>query len=180
MIIADIETAVVAGARRGAACTVVGLSARTLERWRGTHPTDERHGCKHAPANRYTDADRRRICTTVTQRAYRDLSPHQIVPRLADAGVFLASESTIYRVLRAEDLLARRGRARAPVVRVVPAQIAHGPNQVWSWDITYLPTAVRGRFLYLYLMLDVWSRKIVAAHLYDTESAAHAATPEAS
>jgi transposase InsO family protein len=78
-------------------------------------------------------------------------------------------------VLRAEDLLTRRGRAKAPVVRVVPAQIAHGPNQVWSWDITYLPTTVRGRFLYLYLILDVWSRKIVAAHVYDTECATHAA-----
>ena len=52
MIIADIAVAVVAGARRLEACAVVGLSARTLERWRGAHPTDERHGPKHAPANR--------------------------------------------------------------------------------------------------------------------------------
>ena len=128
MIVTDLEAAVVAGARRTAACAVVGLSARTLERWRGAHPVDARPGPKRAPANRYSDADRRRICTTVTQRAYRDLSPHQIVPRLADTGVYLASESTIYRVLRAEDLLTRRGRAKAPVVRHVPAQIAHGPN----------------------------------------------------
>ena len=90
--------------------------------------------------------------------------------------MYLASESTIYRVLRAEDLLTRRGRVKAPVVRHVAAQIAHGPNQVWSWDITYLPTTVRGRFLFVYLILDVWSRKIVAAHVYDTECATHAAT----
>jgi putative transposase len=111
----------------------------------------------------------------VTQRAYCDLSPHQIVPRLADTGVFLASESTIYGVLRAEGLQTRRGRAKAPVVRHVPAQIAHGPNQVWRWDITYLPTTVHGRILYSYLIHDVWSRKIVAAHVYDTECATHAA-----
>ena len=60
-------------------------------------------------------------------------------------------------------------------MRVVTAQIAHGPHQVWSWDITYLPTPVRGVFLYLYVILDVWSRKIVGAHVHDTESAAHAA-----
>ena len=175
MIVADIEAAVVAGARRSEAATLVGLSVRTLERWRGAHPVDVRYGPKQAPANRMTEAERRVICTTVTQPAYRDCSPHQIVPRLADAGVYLASESTIFRVLRAEHLQTRRGRARAPVVRHVAAQIAHWPNQVWCWDITYLPTTVRGRFLYLYLILDVWSRKIVAAHVYDTECATHAA-----
>ncbi len=175
MIVADIEAAVTAGAARAAACTLVGLSVRTLERWRGAHPTDARHGPNHVPANHYSDAERRAICTTVTALAYRDLSPHQIVPRLADQGIYLASESTIYRVLRAEHLLTHRGRAKAPVARVVTAQIAHGPNQVWSWDITYLPTPVRGQFFYLYLIMDVWSRKIVGQHVYDTESAAHAA-----
>jgi transposase-like protein len=137
MIVAAIETAVATGARYTTACALVGLSVRTLERWRGAHPVDVRYGPKEAPANRYTDAERRAICTTVTQRAYRDLSPHQIVPRLADTGVYLASESTIYRVMRTEGLQTRRGRAKAPVVRHVAAQIAHGPNQVWSWDITY-------------------------------------------
>ena len=132
MIIADIAVAVVVGARHSEACAVVGLSTRTLERWRGAHPTDERHVPNRVPAHTYSAADRRRIRATVTQRAYRDLSPHQIEPRLADAGVYLAYESTIYRVLRAEDFLARRGRAKAPVVRHVAAQIAHGPNQVWS------------------------------------------------
>ena len=175
MIVTVIEDAVTAGARRHAACAQLGLSRRTVERWRGAHPEDDRHGPDHVPANKYSDAERRAICATVTALAYRDLSPHQIVPRLADLGQFLASESTIYRVLRERDLLTRRGRATPPTVRVVTAQVAHGPNQVWSWDITYLPTPVRGVFLYLYLILDVWSRKIVGAHVYDTESAAHAA-----
>ena len=175
MIVAVIEEAIADGARRHAACAQLGLSRRTVERWRGAHPADERHGPHHVPANTFTDAERRAICATVTALAYRDLSPHQIVPRLADLGQYLGSESTIYRVLRAQDLLTRRGRATAPVVRCVAAQIAHGPNQVWSWDITYLPTPVRGVFLYLYLILDVWSRKIVGAHVYDTELGTHAA-----
>ena len=95
--------------------------------------------------------------------------------RLADQGRYIGLESTLYRVLRADHLLTRRGRAKPPTVRPVTAHVAHGPNQVWSWDITYLPTPVRGVFLYLYLIMDVWSRKIVGAHVYDTELATHAA-----
>ena len=111
----------------------------------------------------------------MTAGASRDRSPHQIVPRLADAEQYIGAESTIYRVGRAPDVLKRRGRAKPPTVRVVTAQIAHGPHQVWRWDITYLPTPVRGVLLYVYLILDVWSRQIVGAHGYDTASAAHAA-----
>ena len=77
----------------------------------------------------------------------------------------------MYRVLRAEQLLAHRGRAKAPVRRTVCAHVATGPDQVWSWDITYLTTPVRGIFLYLYLMMDVWSRKVVGAAVHDVESA---------
>ena len=111
MIIAEIEAAVLAGARRAPACALAGLSVRTLERWRGAHPVDARHGPMYAPANRCTAAERRVIRATATSRAYCDLSPHQIVPRLADQGHYIGSESTIYRVLRAEDLLVRRGAA---------------------------------------------------------------------
>ena len=85
------------------------------------------------------------------------------------------SESTFYRVLRAADQLARRGKPKAPA-RVRPAPlVATGPNQVWSWDITYLATAVRGVFFYLYLIMDVYSRKIVGWKVYATESTEQAA-----
>ncbi|MHB1097631.1 MAG: DDE-type integrase/transposase/recombinase [Gemmatimonadaceae bacterium] len=70
---------------------------------------------------------------------------------------------------------ARRGRAKAPVRQAPRAHVATGPNQVWSWDITYLPTPVRGLFRYLYQMMDVWSRDIVGWDVHDVESAAHAA-----
>ena len=148
---------------------------RTLERWRGTHPVGDRHGRKHAPANHFTDAERRTSCSTVTSLAYRDLLPHQIVLCLADQRQYIGLESTLHRVLRAKALPTRRGRAMPPTVWLVTAQVADGPNQVWSWDITYLPTPERGVFLYLYLILDVWSRKIVGAHVCETESDAHTA-----
>lgn len=175
MIQAHIETAVRAGARRGPACRLVGLSVRTVERWRTGLDTDARHGPHHRPANQLTPRERGAILEVVTSAAYRELSPHQIVPHLADAGRYLASESTIYRILREERLLQHRGRAKAPVRRPPRAHVATGPNQLWSWDITYLRTPVRGVFVYLYLMLDVWSRKVVGWAVHDVESAECAA-----
>ncbi|MDB4913116.1 MAG: transposase [Gemmatimonadetes bacterium] len=176
MIRALIETAVEAGARRGPACRLVGLSARTVERWRAApEGEDARHGPHHRPANALTPVERRTILTTVTSAVYRDLSPHQIVPLLADTGRYLASESTLYRMLRAEALLQHRGRANAPERRGPRTHTATGPNQLWSWDITYLKTPVRGVFDYLYLLLDVWSRKIVGWAVHPAESAEEAA-----
>jgi len=170
-----IEDAVRAGARRGPACRLVGLSVRTVERWRVGPDADARQGPHHRPANQLTSGERATILAVVTSAAYRDLSPHQIVPQLADAGRYLASESTLYRILREERLLQHRGRAKAPVHRPPRAHVATGPNQLWSWDITYLKTPVRGVFNYLYLMLDVWSRKVVGWAVHDVESAECAA-----
>ena len=176
MIRAWIDEAVTQGARRHAACQVLGLSVRTLERWRGAHPCDVRNGPPHAPANKLTAIERRLVLETVNSPTYRDRSPQQIVPHLADTGRYLASESTIYRVLRQEDQLAHRGRTNAPMRRAARAHEATGANQVWSWDITYLKSPVVGVFFYLYLIIDIWSRKIVGWAVYPTESAEHAAT----
>lgn len=175
MIKALIEAAVLAGARSGPACRLVGLSVRTVERWRTRPDADERHGPHHRPANQLTPGERDTILKVMNSAAYRELSPHQIVPHLADAGRYLASESTLYRILREDRLLQHRGRAKAPVRRPPRAHVATGPNQLWSWDITYLRTPVRGVYVYLYLMLDVWSRKIVGWAVNDVESAECAA-----
>ena len=176
MIVALIEEAVGSGARRARACHIVGLSVRTVERWRGTHPQDAREGPRTSPANALTDVERTAVLALANSPAYRDGSPHQIVPRLADTGVFIASESTIYRLLRDAHQLAHRGRAQAPVRREVPAHDATGPQQVWSWDITYLHSPVRGVFWYLYLIMDIWSRRIMGWAVHPTQSDTHAAT----
>jgi putative transposase len=106
---------------------------------------------------------------------YCDLSPKQIVPALADTGCYLASESTMYRLLRERRLIEHRGRAKPPRCSRPDELVATGPNQVWSWDITYLQSPVRGQFFFLYLIIDVFSRKIVGRAVHETESAAHAA-----
>jgi len=98
------------------------------------------------------------------------------VPALADEGRYLASESSFYRVLRDQNQLTRRGRAKAPSHSRPQPLEATAPNQLWSWDITYLSTTVRGLFFYLYLILDVYSRKIVGWEVYAEESAEHAAS----
>jgi putative transposase len=160
-----------AGARQATACAVLGMSARTVERWRRDPTADQRGGPTTVPANKLTPAERQAVLATVNSPRFRDLSPNQIVPLLADEGRYLASEPTMYRILRAEALLHHRERSKAPVRRPPTAHVATAPHQVWSWDITYLRSPVRGMFFYLYLVVDVWSRKIMAWEVYETESA---------
>ena len=93
---------------------------------------------------------------------------------MADQGIYVASESSFYRVLRDADQLAHRGKAKAPSRKRPEPLEATGANQLWSWDITYLKTTVKGLFFYLYMIMDVYSRKIVGWEVCETESAEHA------
>ena len=98
------------------------------------------------------------------------------MPDLAYQGIYIGSESSSYRVLHAHGQLHLRGRARLPQEpRPAPRLRATGPNQVWSWDISYLPTSVKGIWLYLYLVVEIWSRKVVAWDVEQSESAELAA-----
>lgn len=172
MILELIDEAVAAGARERAACALFGLSSRALQRWRAADIGDDRrYGPKTRPTNGLTDRERQQVLATLNAPAYRDLSPRQIVPRLADQGRYIASESTMYRILRSEGQLAHRGRAKPPVTRTVEEHVATAPNQVWSWDITYLQTTIKGRFFYLYLMMDIYSRRIMGWAVHEEETA---------
>ena len=171
MTIELVDEAVTAGARVSKACEVIGLSARTLERWRKDREGgDRRAGPKHAPAHQLTKAECDKILSVTNSPEFRDVSPKQIVPILADRGVYLASEASFYRVLRAAGLLAHRGRAK-PATKSRPKQIvARAPNRVWCWDITYLRAPIRGSYYFLYLATDVYSRKIVGWTVEHEES----------
>ena len=177
MILELIDEAIAAGAREHAACALLGLSSRALQRWRAADIGDDRrYGPKTSPSNRLTDREHQRVLATLNAPDYRDLSPRQIVPRLADQGRYIASESTMYRILRSEGQLAHRGRAKSPVTRTVEEHVATAPNQVWSWDITYLQTTIKGRFFYLYLMIDIYSRRIMGWAVHEEETAELAST----
>jgi transposase InsO family protein len=84
--------------------------------------------------------------------------------------IYVASEATVYRLLRRRRLLAHRDRARPRKHHRPREHVATGPNQVWAWDITYLPAGVRGTFWYLYAIIDVWSRKLVGWRVHEAQS----------
>ena len=137
MILELVNDAVAAGARRERACQQLGLTERCMQRWRCADVGDDgRAGPRTLPANAFTAAERAKVLEVVNSPEYRDLPPKQVVPRLADDGRYIGSESTIYRILRAEGQDAHRGRAKPRTVRSVDAHVATAANQVWSWDIS--------------------------------------------
>ncbi len=151
------------------------LSVRTYQRWvrEGEVKPDGRPLAERPePANKLSAEERERVLAVCHAAEFASLPPGQIVPRLADRGEYLASESSFYRILREADEQHHRGRTRAPRQPALPpSHCARGPCEVWSWDITWLPGPVRGLFFYLYLILDVYSRKIVGFEVYERESA---------
>ena len=173
MILELVGQAQASGARLRRACALLGIAARTVQRWRADRQVgDRRFGPHHRPSNALAPAEEARVVTVLTSSRYAGLSPKQLVPQLADEGLYLASESTMYRLQRRHGLRTkRRMTSRTHVTRASTVHQAAGPNQVWSWDITWLPTTIRGNYLYLYLILDVWSRRIVGWHIAERESA---------
>lgn len=176
----DIETAHRAGARLHKACEVAGIELRTLQRWQAGSGLASGDGRPQAqrptPPHALTPAEREQILRVANEPRFADMPPARIVPALADEGVYLASESSFQRVLRAHGQTQHRGRAKpARKSRPPTTHVATAPRQLWCWDLTYLPAQVAARWFYLYLILDVFSRKIVGFEVHDTDQAEHAA-----
>ncbi len=174
-VIVLLEEAVTAGVRRHQACDVLGLSARTLQRWQTgeTVSDDKRPQRDYQPPHKLTEIERAEVLAVANSAEFGHLPPSQIVPRLADQGRYLASESTFYRLLHEADQLKHRRSERPAQTRTKPRAVcATAPNQLYSWDITYLPTCIKGQYFYLYLFLDIFSRKIVGWQVYEQESSA--------
>jgi len=171
MILGMFDEAIAAGAPRHEASKVIGISMRTLQRWRCKGIADDnRSGPKTTPRNKLSAAERKRILRVLTSKEFRDHPPSQVVPRLADQEKYLASESTMYRILHEEKMQKHREPTREPRKRSRPRErVAVAPNQVWSWDISYMRAPVRGMFFYLYIVIDVFSRKIVAHGVFESE-----------
>ncbi len=172
-----VNEAVSSGARKAQACSIIDLSVRTLQRWTNEQSViSDRRQCaeRKPPGNRLTQEERDVIIDVCNSERFKSLPPSQIVPTLADEGCYLASESTFYRILKEVDQQHHRGRSAKPSKKKPTSHCSTGPNQVWSWDITYLNSPVRGHYYYLYLVLDIYSRMIVAWELHEEESADHA------
>lgn len=179
-MVEGIEEAHRNGARLEPACALAGIDLRTLQRWRregGLERGDGRPAAvRPTPAHALTAEERATVLKLANEPRFAELPPAQIVPRLADEGCYVASESSFHRVLRQNRQTAHRGRAKAPEQRREPTtHIATGPGQVWCWDVTWLPSRVKGQWFYLYLILDIYSRNIVGYEVHDVESGEHAA-----
>lgn len=174
-----IQEANQSGARLDVACKEVGITLRTYRRWYrdGQVRADKRpEAIRPVPANKLSEAEQAQIIDACNLEKFASLPPTQIVPELLDDGVYYGSESTFYRVLKAHGQLHHRGRSLAPKVWVMPTTYtATGPSQVFCWDITYLPSPVRGQFFYLYMLEDLYSRKIIGHEVHEQESGENAA-----
>ncbi|MGQ5287931.1 IS3 family transposase [Pectobacterium actinidiae] len=171
-----INEAVASGARLMIACREVNLSLRSLRRWQRSSRDRRPDAIRPVPLNQLSAEEESRIRDVCHEPEYASLPPSQIVPRLADKGLYLASESTFYRILRRSGEVHRRGRQiRQQKVSVPTTFTATGPCQVWSWGITWLPSVVRGRWFYLYMIIDLYSRKTTGYEVHETESGEQAA-----
>jgi len=163
------------GARVERACQVLGISLRTYRRWRAGGADARPQAQRPRPANALSEAVKAEIIAVCNEARYRNWPPSQIVPTLADEGRYMASESSFYRVLRDACQLAHRGRSKPAHTPAKPtAYCADKPNVAWSWDITFMATTVAGVFFHLYLIVDVFSRKIVGWEIHHSERAEHA------
>ena len=175
----DIDTAHGAGARLQPACEIAGIDTRTLQRWKARQGLTAGDGRPQAqrptPSHALSPAERAALLAAANEPRFASVPPARIVPMLADEGVYLGSESSMARVLKAHGQNARRGRAKTPkATRPPTTHIATAPGQVWCWDMTYLPAKVMGRWFHLYLILDLYSRKIVGAEVHDSDDSDHA------
>lgn len=174
-----IDEAHAQGARRHQACELLGIRLRTLQRWREGEAAvrcDGRTQHTLAPANKLTEAEREQMLAIANRAEFAALPPSQFVPILAERGEYVASESSFYRVLREAKQLTHRLASRPATPRQRPEALqASAPNELCSWDITYLPTPLKGVYFYLYLVVDIYSRKIVGWCVEDRESSTRAA-----
>ena len=174
-----VEGAVGSGCRRAVAREALGISLLTYQRstreGRAGINDGRKDACRVAPANKLSEEEQARVLAVVNRSEFASQPPSQIVPTLVDRVEYMASESTIYRIMKAAAQQHHRGRAKKPSARVVTSYCATEQNRLWSGDITWLSTSVKGLYFYWYMVLDVYSRKIVGDEMHIADSAELAA-----
>ena len=166
-----INEAVSDGARVFKACEVLEISLNTYYRWSSNSSGDLRKGSVKRVSRKLSESEKQDILNVSCSERFADANPYQIVAILLEEGTYIASVSSFYRVLKEHDLIHHRRKGRPANRKAAPPElVATGPNQVWSWDITWLKTDIAGIYLYAYIILDVWSRKIVGWEVHTKES----------
>ena len=176
MVIGLVQEGISLGATLKALANLFSIPTRTLRRWglmirAQGFSCDQRKGAARNISHRFSTEERQLVLSTVNDPRFADLTPGQIVAILAEERNYVGSESTMYRIMRQEGLLNHRGRCRLPrEPRDPPVLEATGIHQVLAWDITLLPGPVQGQFYYLYMVMDVWSRRILGVEVHERES----------
>ncbi len=152
-----------------AACAAVGRPRATHYRHQAP-PKPRSTAPRPAPPNKLTDEEMGQILDVLRSPRFVDLSPAQVFHILLDEGRYLASVSTYYRLLRANGEVRERRRQAMHPPRVRPELVARKPLVVWSWDITKLKGPKKGEYYDLYVVLDIFSRYVVAWCVAPSES----------
>lgn len=162
------------GATLERSCKIVGIDPKTFHQWKNCKIDRRTIANRESPANRLRIEEELEIIRIINLPKYANLPPSQIIPKLADEGIYIASESTFYRVMKAHKQLKHRRTSKTPVKRTLTTYEAKEPNQVWTWDITWLKSHTKGLYYKLYLLLDIWDRSIVGHEVWETETSENA------
>lgn len=168
-LVALIDEAISAGARQSRACEVIGLCERRLRSWRSTS-VDGRTGGYRATDQALTEEEKDRIVETMNAEELRELPLKQAFHTLMDRGVYLASFSTVRRVMLERGERSRKTGTRKRNAGKRPELVATAPNQVWCWDISWLESPTKGKYFFLYMIIDMFSRKVVGWSVAAQES----------
>ena len=163
-----------AGVTTRTATTLTSVTRSTAARIkaRSRAPARPAPAAAQVPANKLTPDERQAVLTLLDCDRFVDQAPLEVYAQLLDEGTYLCSVSTMYRILRENTQVTdRRRQARHPA-RVCPELVADAPRQVYTWDITKLPGPVKGVYFDAYVMVDIYSRYIVGAHVQTRESGA--------
>jgi transposase InsO family protein len=164
-----------AGVSRREACRSIGASRATWNRWQqgsASPPRALQSARTVVQPHALSPRERAEVLVVCNSERFCNSAPRAIVATLLDEGRYLASASTFYRILGAEGQLHERRAIASHPARVKPELLTTSPNELWSWDITKLPGPAKWTWFSLYLVLDVFSRFIVAWEVATRESAA--------
>jgi len=157
------------GCRLKVACSDLEIDFKTYCRWK-MNIFDKRKGPLTTPKNALSNEERQEVLEVAKSNEYMNYSPWIIVAKLADKGKYIASESSFYKILKENKMLIHRGKSKAKNTYMPDPLVAYSPNKIWTWDITYLKTLIRGQYFYLYLFMDIFSRKITGFDIHEEES----------
>lgn len=118
---------------------------------------------RSTPPRALSAVERQTVRDLLNQPRFADQAPAEVYATLLDEGAYHCSIRTMYRILGQHDEVCERRRQRRHPVYQKPELLAEAPNQVWSWDITKLMGPVKWTYFYLYVIIDIFSRRVVAA-----------------